>query len=346
MSPAPQVSADKAVRPLFVGIDVGGTSIKFGLVDDEGQTLAASSIPTDASAGPEDATLRMHLEFGELLASIDTDPDEVIGVGLVTPGPIDIPNGIVLTPSNLPTWRHYPIRDRLVERVCKPVIFGNDANAAAFGEYWVGGGKAYPSIILLTLGTGIGAGIIIGDLSIDGEHSHGSECGHIIIDYKEDARLCTCGHRGHLEAYTSAWAITQRAEEMLVTPCSTSVRDRLKLGANLSPLILAQEAERGDGFAMDIIMEAATFLGIGIVSLVHTIDPGAVILGGAMNFGGADSEVGKKFLDRVHDEFRRRAFPVCAEKTVIAFAQLGGNAGYVGAAGLARSAHHQSVLTT
>ena len=346
MYPATQVTPSKAVYPLFVGIDVGGTNIKFGVVDSEGQALASSSIRTDESAGPEDATLRMQLEFTKLLGSTGIEVDEVVGVGLATPGPIDIPSGIVLTPSNLPTWRHFPIRDRLAEKLDKTVTFGNDANAAAFGEYWVGGGKAYPSIILLTLGTGIGGGIIIGDLSIDGEHSHGSELGHIIIDYKEDARLCTCGHRGHLEAYTSAWAITKRAEEMLATPCSTSIRERLKLGDGLSPLILAQEAERGDGLATDVIMEAATFLGIGIASLVHTIDPGAVILGGAMNFGSADSEVGRKFLERVRGEFHRRAFPVCAEKTEIKFARLGGAAGYVGAAGLARSAHHQSVLIT
>src|SRR5690606_31150836 len=98
-----------------------------------------------------------------------------------------------LHPVNLPGWDNYPIRDRLAAVLNKPVSFANDANAAAFGEFWVGGGRAYHSLVMLTLGTGVGGGIIIGDLSIDGENSHGSECGHIIIDYQPDARVCSCG---------------------------------------------------------------------------------------------------------------------------------------------------------
>jgi len=346
MTIAAPISPVDAIRPLFAGVDVGGTNIKFGIVDDLGRTLTSSSIRTEEQAGPADAVLRMDSQLRELVADSGVNMDDLAGVGLATPGPLDLPTGSVLTPSNMPTWRHFQIRDRLSEKVDKPVTFVNDANAAGFGEFWVGGGAAHPSIVLLTLGTGIGGGIIIGDLSIDGEHSHGSECGHTVIDYHDDARLCTCGRRGHLEAYTSAWAITKRAEELLAAPRETSVRDRLEQGERLSPLLLAEEADRGDGFAMEVIMEAATFLGVGIVSLVHTIDPGVVLLGGAMNFGGAGSPLGDKFLFTVGSEFRRRAMPVCAEKTVIEFAHLGGQAGYIGAAGLARAAYYQDQPAT
>ena len=246
--------------------------------------------------------------------------------------------GMILEPPNLPTWRHFPIRDRLRDMVGKPVSFANDANAAAFGEYWVGTGKQLPSLIMLTLGTGVGGGIIVGDLSIDGEHSHGSECGHIIIDHGPNARMCNCGLSGHLEAYASANALIHRAEEVLRDDRPSSVRQRLSAGDPLTPLLLAEEAEKGDMLSLELILELARFLAVGVASLVHTIDPGAVVLGGAMNFGGRDSELGRRFLEEVRTEFRRRTFPVLAEKTLVDFAELAGDAGYVGAAGIARAA--------
>src|SRR5690606_27680837 len=163
---------------------------------------------------------------------------------------------------------------RLQQVTQKPVSFANDANAAAYGEFWVGGGREYHSIVMLTLGTGVGGGIIIGDLSIDGENSHGSECGHTIIDYQPDARICSCGHRGHLEAYASATALVKRTEEALLLPeRHTTVRDCLARGEELTPLLLAREAEAGDRFSLDLIMETAMYIGVGAVSLMHTIDP-------------------------------------------------------------------------
>jgi glucokinase len=250
---------------------------------------------------------------------------------------MDIPKGTLLEPPNLPTWHHFPIRDRLHAITQKPIFFANDANAAAYGEFWVGGGQRFHSIVMLTLGTGVGGGIIIGDLSIDGENSHGSECGHIIIDYQPDARLCSCGHRGHLEAYASATALIRRTEEVLnTTNRDSTVRRRLADGDELTPLLLAEEAEAGDELSLDLIMETAMYIGVGAVSLMHTIDPGAVILGGAMNFGGHDRPLGRKFLERVRQEVRERAFETLVERTLIDFAHLAGHAGYIGAAGIAR----------
>jgi glucokinase len=193
-------------------------------------------------------------------------------------------------------------------------------------------------MIMLTLGTGVGGGIIIGDLSVDGEHSHGSELGHVILDYHEDARVCPCGHTGHLEAYASATSLVKRTYEMLSDGVASSLSDRIAKGETLSALLIDEEAEKGDALAWEVILETAMYLGVGIVTLMNTIDPAAIVLGGAMTFGGHGSDVGRKFIARVREEVAKRAFPVPRERTVIDFASLGGDAGYIGAAGIGRIA--------
>jgi glucokinase len=336
------IPAADAKRPLFAGVDVGGTNIKLGIVDDLGRTIGRSSIQTLVEEGPEKAVLRAAEGMKKLVTDCGVAKADIAAVGLGSPGTMDIPRGLLLSPVNLPGWDQFPIRDRLASMTDKPVSFANDANAAAYGEFWVGGGRDYHSIVMLTLGTGVGGGIIIGDLSIDGENSHGSECGHIIIDYQDDARMCSCKRRGHLEAYASATSVVKRAEEALEDPAKkTSLRAKLAAGEELTTLLLAQEAEAGDQFSLDLILETAMYIGVGAVSLMHTIDPGAVILGGAMNFGGHESALGRQFLERIRQEVRARAFPTLIERTVIDFAHLGGHAGYIGAAGIARMNYHK-----
>ncbi len=281
----------------------------------------------------------------EMVDESGLDGSDVVAVGLATPGTMDIPAGFLLEPCNLPTWRQFGIRDALQAACQKPVTYANDAAAAAFGEFWVGGGSAYSSMVFLTLGTGVGAGIIVNDFSIDGEHSHGAECGHIIIDSHADARVCSCGQTGHLEAYCSATAIVKRVQELLQTPRPSTIRARLEAGDKLTTLLLAEEAAKGDALALEIIDEVAVYLGIGVVTIVHTIDPSIVVLGGAMTFGGAPTDLGRRFIEAVRQEFRRRAFPVLAEKTQVEFAKLGGRAGYIGVAGLARVAYLKNAAT-
>ncbi len=332
----------EAQRPLFLGVDVGGTSIKIGLVDDQGRTIAFTRLPTQQERGVQDAVNRMARASRQLLEQHGLALADVAAIGLGTPGTMDIPAGMILEPPNLPAWRHFHIRDALSAATGVPVVFANDAGAAAYGEFWVGAGRQYPSIVLLTLGTGVGGGIIIGDFSLDGENSHGAECGHMIIDSSPQARVCSCGQRGHLEAYASATAVIKRTEEFLAQqpPAEGSPLGlAMSQGRAVTPLMVAEAAEQQDAAAEGIIMETADYLAIGIVSLMHIIDPGAVLLGGAMTFGGEGSPLGKRFLERVRSETRSKTFPVLARRTAIRFAQLGGDAGYVGAAGLARVKH-------
>lgn len=329
----------QARAPYYVGVDVGGTNIKVGVVDDDGQPLSWISIATHAERGPQDAIGRMAAAVDEAVGRAGLTKQAIARIGLGTPGTMDVERGILLTPGNLPGWWNFAIRDALATATGLPVTFANDARSAAYGEYWAGSGRVLHSMVLFTLGTGVGGGIVLGDLLVVGEHSAGSELGHLIIDQRDDARMCSCGGRGHVEAYASAPALVKRAREVLASDRPSSMRARLAAGDELSALLIDEEAERGDALALELVLEVARYLGIGIVSAMHAIDPNGVVIGGAMTFGQHETATGRAFLDRVKQEVRERALPTLAEKTAIDFARLGGDAGFIGAAGLARRDH-------
>lgn len=332
------IRLQEAKTPLFAGVDVGGTNIKIGLVDAAGRTLAFDKIPTGADGPAEQAAQRMGETVRRLIDGVGAVNGQVARVGVASPGPIDIPMGVLVGPGNLPNWWDFPIRDRVSHYADLPVTFANDANAAAYGEYWRGAGQQHDSMILLTLGTGIGGGIIIGDLLIDGAHGCGSECGHILIDLREDARVDSLGKPGSLEGHCGAYAVVARTEEALDAGRESSLHQRRD---EITPLVIAEAATEGDELAREIVLETARYMGIGIVTLVHTIDPDGVVLGGAMTFGGPGHPLGEEFLATVRAEARRRMLEPLREKVAIEFATLGGDAGYIGAAGLARRDHMQ-----
>ena len=331
----------EATRPFYAGIDLGGTNIKAALLDDLGRIVEFHTEPTHAVRGPEDAAARMGRAVHTLAGRAGIATTDVARVGLGSPGPLDIPAGTIVRAGNLPGWDDFPLRDRVAAHAGCEVTFANDANAAGYGEYWVGSARGSSSLVLLTLGTGVGGGIIIGDLNVEGAHSHGSECGHIIVDPAPTARVCPCGQPGHLEAYTSATSLKALAAEALAAGGTGSLAAAVAAGEVLTPVVIAREAGAGDALAMGVLMEAARWLGIGIVTFMHTIDPEAVVIGGAMTFGREEHPVGRAFLERVREEVCRRTFPVLARRTSIRYASLGGDAGSIGAAGLARLDHRR-----
>jgi glucokinase len=331
------VTRSQAHPPFFVGVDLGATNTKIGVVDDLGQTLSYRTIPTGAGDDPKVTVRQIAEEVLDTVHVAELQSPEIARIGLGAPGPMDIRQGLLIAPVNMPAWHNFSLRDPLIQHCGLPVTFANDAAAAAFGEYWIGAGRNLHSLVLLTLGTGIGGGIIIEGKSIDGFHSHGAECGHIVIDYHDDARICGCGRPGHLEAYASGRAIVKRTIEALDSGMKTSLNARMEHGAQLTPKLVADEAEAGDPLSLEIVLVTARYLAVGIVSLMHTIDPDSVLLGGAMDFGGPNSPLGRRFLVTVRQEVRHRAFPIPAEQTTIEYAALGSDAGYLGAAGLARA---------
>jgi glucokinase len=336
------IPASDAQPPLFGAVDLGGTNIKIGVVDDLGRPLAHTSIPTLEEKGPQQAIARIHDTLDASIAEAGIDGAAIVRIGLGTPGTMDVSKGILLEPGNLPHWWHFPIRDALASACGLPVTFANDARAATYGEFWVGSGRVLHSMVMFTLGTGVGGGIIIGDLLVEGENSAGSELGHLIIDYHDEARVCSCGQRGHLEAYASASAVVKRTEEAFESGRASSLQKRRAGGEELSALMIDQEAERGDPLSLEIIIETARYLGIGVVSAMHTIDPQGVVIGGAMTFGQHETATGRLFLERIKQEVATRAFPMLAQRTTVDYASLGGDAGFIGAAGLARRAHLQA----
>jgi glucokinase len=274
-----------------------------------------------------------------LLGSLQLSLNDIAAIGVGTPGPQDIKLGLIIGPDNLPHWRNFPVVDFIRQRTHKPISFANDANAAAFGECWVGSGRRHHSVVMFTLGTGVGGGIIIGDFLIEGDHSHGGELGHLIIDCRDDA--LEVNGKGHLESFASATGVIARVKIALEQGAVTSIRARVDQGEAISPLMVMQEAEKGDAYAHRLILETAEYLAIGIVTMMHTIDPGIVVIGGAMTFGGHDHPLGREFLERIRAVVKQRAYPIPAAKCIIDYAQLGGDAGYIGAAGIARTAYHK-----
>jgi glucokinase len=322
------MSSSSRAPSFYLGIDLGGTNIKSGVVDDDGRILSTVKIPTEAGLGA-DAGLDHLAEAGRrAVEASGVAWDGIAGVGLGSPGTMDIPAGMLLEPPNLPGWENLPIRDLLGERLGKPTVLQNDGNAAAFGEAWTGAGKGAHSLVMFTLGTGIGGGFVIDGLIHEGRHSHGAECGHIIIEM-ENGRICSCGSEGHLEAYASATALVKRAHEALAQGDTPSRLRDLDPGAITSRAI-AEAAAAGDALADRLMRDTARYLAVGAVSLMHTIDPDLILFGGGM------INAGQPLLDEIRRNVRRLAFPIPAAKTRIEFALLGEDAGFVGAAGWAR----------
>ena len=330
------MSSSSASR-LYLGLDLGGTNVKAGVVDHDGNVRASASVPTESSKGPNHGVHQLVAAGRKALAAASLTTDDIVAVGLATPGTMDIPGGMLVDPSNLPGWTNFPIRDRVGTELGLPTILQNDANAAAYGEYWAGSAKQARSLLFYTLGTGLGGGVIVDDHIIEGEHSHGSELGHVILEM-DNGRPCTSGQFGTAEAYVSATALLRRFREALDNGRQTSVRAKLSEGHELTPRLIADEAEHGDHLSLELIMEMARYLGAAITSAVHVIDPAMVLLGGAMTFGRNETAVGREFLHRVHQEFRNRTFVSIADRISIEYASLGGDAGFIGAAGCAKKA--------
>ncbi len=330
------LSPSEAKPPFFVGVVLAGTKIHAGLIDGQGRPLSWLDLATEIEAGPEAVAGRIGAAVLQVVEGAGVKPSTVVRVGLGLPGVIDAEGRTLLEAVRLRPWERFPLADRVGHFCGLPVTLVNDADAAAYGESWLGAGRSFRSMVLLTLGPGVGSGIVIGDLAAKGRPIQSSECGHMVICCAENARQCDCGQRGHLEAYASAAALVERTREALRAGRKSSLSKRLAAGEPLSPDLVAAEAADDDPLALEIVLDTARYLAAGVVSVMHTVDPDGVLLGGEMTFGGSESALGRRFLARLREEVGRRAFPLLAERTAIEFAALGGDAAVLGAAGLAR----------
>lgn len=318
-------------KRLFVGLDVGGTTMKAGVVDDDAAVLSTAVLPTEAHKGQDFGLERMCQTIRQAISAAQLQVADITAIGVATPGTMDIPAGIILDPPNLRPWKNVPVREHIQRTFNLPTAFQNDANAAALGEFWAGAGKDVHSMVLFTLGTGVGGGIIIGDMVLQGEHSHGAELGHQKIEITHP-RQCGCGRWGCLEAYASATAVVKRTLEALANGDGKStLKEFLADPDNLTARHVFQAAEQGDTLAQRIVEDTAFYLAVGTTNMMHTIDPDMVVFGGGM------TAAGESFMDRIRAHVKQLAFPVPAEKTQLRFALLGPDAGFIGAAGCARA---------
>ena len=319
-----------SVAQCFVGLDVGGSAMKAGVVDDHGKPLSAVSLPTEADRGPEAGLERMAETIREAVRAANRTLDEIAAIGVATPGLMDIPAGIITESVNLRGWRNVPVRDTLARVFGKPTAFQNDANAAAMGEFWAGAGKGVRSLVFFTLGTGVGGGIILDGKVLEGRNSHGGELGHVKIEMS-NPRRCGCGRLGCLEAYASALSVVKRTYEALNRPgVRSTLREVLTSRGELTARDVFASAEQGDDLASRIVEETAYYLAIGAMNAMHTIDPDMIVFGGGM------TAAGEGFLERIRHHVRELAFPIPAERTPVRYAQLGTDAGFIGAAACGR----------
>ena len=319
----------------YLGLDIGGSAIKAGVVDGDGAVRSSHREPSVLDEGLEQGLKRLYAAADMVIADAGLAPADLTAVGVAAPGTMNIEAGIVYHPFNLPGWRDLPLARLVADHLHRPTYLQNDANAAAFGEYWVGAAQGVSSLMLWTLGTGIGGGLIINGRIWSGAHDHAGEAGHMIIQM-DGGPKSAFGIDGSPELYAGAKALVRRCQTALESGQPSRLHAMLQGNQPLTPLLIAEAAATGDALAESAIMESARALGIATVSVMHLVDPEMILLGGAMTFGRHGQPLGRAFLERVRQEIRERAFPVPAERTIVDYAALGGDAGFIGAAGYAR----------
>jgi glucokinase len=324
-----------AERSVYIGLDVGGTTMKAAAVTDEGQALSPPVVmETHPERGQEAGLETMCETIRRAIAAAKLTLADVTAIGVATPGLMDIKAGLILDPPNLKPWKNVPVREHIRKAFNKPTVYQNDANAAAYGEFWIGSGQEAKSMVLFTLGTGVGGGIILGDVIVEGEHSHGGELGHLRIDRPDCGRLCGCGARGCLEAYASATNVVHRAREaMAAYRGDTTLRKYFTANdEDFTAKIVFDHALAGDALALKVVDDTAYYLALGACAVIAAVDPEMIVFGGGM------VAAGEWFRSKIDVNVRRFGLPYPSRGVKVKFASLGSDAGFIGAAGCARLA--------
>ena len=318
----------KARNRYIIGVDLGGTNIVVGAMPEDGsRELAIRSEPTHAERGSEAVVDRIASMIAQVIsdviASHDAQPHDFLGVGIGAPGPLDRERGVVVVAPNL-GWRDFPLRDAISDRIRLPATLDNDANCATLGEWWRGAAQGGRNVVGITIGTGIGGGIVIGGKLYHGSSDVAGEIGHTTID--STGRYCRCGNYGCLEAYASGPAIALRAREALerdeVSVLHKMVKGDLDL---LTAATVYEAAHRGDALALEVVRDTARFLGTGIANLLNTVNPDVVVITGGV------TRAGDRLFEPLRAEVKRRAFRPAVAACRIVPGTLEGTAGVVGA---------------
>lgn len=303
------------MEKFYVGVDVGGTSIKMGMFSHTGELLEKWEIPTRVDE--DEQTDRI---LPDIAASIEEKRAEkngnIVGIGLGIPGPVT-DDGTVLKCANI-HWPVFNVKEKLFDLTgVANIRVGNDANVAALGEMWKGGGRGFDSIVMVTLGTGVGGGVIHGGKILTGTKGAAGEIGHMTVEYDEE-ETCNCGTKGCLEQYASATGIVRLAKKQMVETSSLAKID------NLTAKDVFDEAKAGDAYALQIVDRFARYLGVALGNVAQIIDPEAFVIGGGVARAGSiiTESIEKYYNDSVMFALRGKQFNL---------AELGNDAGIYGA---------------
>ena len=314
-----------------IGIDLGGTFIKFALLDKALRPGKSFQLPTPLKDGSAGVVRQMVAGARQLIAQNKLQPEDILGVGIGSPGPIQISKGLVISLPNIPGMDNVPLRDLVAGELKLRGVLENDANAAAYGEYLCGAGKGGGDMVLLTLGTGVGSGIIIDHKILYGSHEIGAELGHMIV--QPNGEQCNCGQKGCLERYASATFLSQYAARLIQVEGRVSLlKKQLDAGEEIDAKALLDAAKAGDALAAEVWERATFYLAVGCVNICRIFDPDEIILAGGMTKAGED------LLRPVREHFQRLHWSLAKPMTQIKLALLGNDAGVIGAAGVAWAA--------
>jgi glucokinase len=317
-------------RKWVVGVDLGGTNIVIGVLPldgGSGDVVALRSVATEAHRGAKFVVDRIVGLIGEavdeVIAEHGGSRGDFAGIGIGSPGPLDRATGTVINTPNL-GWRNFPLRDLIANAVGMPATLDNDANCATYGEWWLGAGRNVDTLVGLTLGTGIGGGIVLNGEIFHGISDAAGEIGHITIE--ANGRKCKCGNYGCLEAYASGPAIALRAIEGIEAGAD-SLLPALVDGKleSITAATVYEGVVLGDVYANDVMRETAKFLGAGVANMINVLNPEMIVISGGV------TRAGDHLFSPLRAEVRKRAFKSAQEACQIVSAQLPGTAGIIGA---------------
>ena len=320
---------------LILAIDLGGTKIIAAVVSRQGQVRARESYLTSAGEGPQSVIDRILSAIDHLLGVSNLDPAQLHSISIAAAGAIDFERGVITSSPNLPGWQDVPLREVANIKYQVKTFLVNDASAAALGEHEFGVGRGVDNLIYLTVSTGIGGGIIINNELYLGASGSAGEIGHMTIDV--NGPKCSCGNIGCLEMLGSGTAIAREAIKRISQGEESSLTEMVEGRIeNITAERVGEAAEGGDSLALEVISQAATYLGVGLVNLVNIFNPETIIIGGGV------AQMGDLLLAPARRVVEARTFKLPAQAVRIVPAQLGDEAGVLGAAVFAFQSHPPS----
>lgn len=308
----------------YIGVDLGGTNMRCIVTTDKAEVLSRSGAPTKSGEGVDSVLERMARQILATIAEAGLKPADIMAGAIAVPGPVDSHKGIIHSAPNMPNWDSIPVGPRISEATGIHFYLENDANAAAWGEFWVGeAARRRGNMILFTLGTGIGGAVIVGGTLLEGANGTAGELGHICVEQR--GRQCGCGADGCIEAYSSATGIVGRFKDALLNGKKSCLS---VLGDTLTCEAIVTASRDGDALAKAIVEESGYYLGVAAATLANVLNPECCLVAGGV------AQAGDILLEPMRRECRRRCYTPGRNMDILQ-ASLGADAGLFGAAGRA-----------